>query len=130
MRYIFSLLLAAAMVSCNDDQDCKGNLVCTEEFRTVLIDVVDGNGAPVTLDSYTVTNLDTDQAIMLDPIIWIDTYPIADDSMLNEIPKEGQRIELVGVIDGQEVIREIFLVGHDCCHVILLEGESTIELAL
>ncbi len=114
----------------HDDQDCNGNLVCTEEFRTVLINIVDGDGEPVSLDSYTVTNLDTEQVITLDPILWIDTYPIADDSMLDDIPKEGQRIELVGNLDGEEVVRETFLVGHDCCHVVLLEGETTIELTL
>lgn len=130
MRYIFLFLLAITVVSCNDDEGCNGNLVCTEEFRTVLINIVDGDGDPVTLDSFTVTNLDTDQVVSLDPIAWVDTYPIADDSMLDEIPKEGQRIELVGILNGEEVVRETFLVGHDCCHVILLEGESTIELSL
>lgn len=130
MRYIFLLLLAMAMLSCNDDdlQNCNGNLVCTEEFRTVLVNVVDMDGEAVSLDSYTVTNLDTDTPLTFDPIVWIDTYPIADDSMLNELPKEGQRIEFVGLLNGEEMIRETFLVGHDCCHVILLDGDTTIQL--
>ncbi len=130
MKYIFILLLATVASSCNDDdlQNCSGNLVCTEEFRTVYVEVVDNNGEPITLDAYTVTNLDTETAVVLDPTPWVNSYPIADDSMLDELPKDGQRIELVGTLDGEEVIRETFLVGHDCCHVILLEGTTTIQL--
>ncbi|MDW3192412.1 MAG: hypothetical protein R8G66_08605 [Cytophagales bacterium] len=129
MRYFFLLLLGIVAVSCNED-DCNGNLVCTEEFRTVLITVVDTDGESVTLDSFTATNLDTETAIDLESVPGLDSYPIADDSMLNEIPRGGQRIEFVGILNGEEVIREIYVVGHDCCHVILLEGNTTVELSL
>lgn len=132
MKYTFLILLVMVVVSCDDDnnQNCSGNLVCTEEFRTVLIDVVDGDGAAITLDSFTATNLDTNTSIDLQSFQGIDGYPIADDSMLNEIPREGQQIEFVGILNGEQVAKETFLVGHDCCHVIVLEGNTTIEISL
>lgn len=130
MRYIFLLLLGFVAVSCNDEDDCQGDLVCTEEFRTILITVVDTDGEAVTLDSFTVTNLDTDTVLDVEGVQGLDGYPIANDAMFNEIPKDGQRIEFVGLLNGAEVIRETFLVGHDCCHVILLEGNTTIQLSL
>lgn len=130
MRYIFLLLLAMAVVSCNDDdlQNCNGNLVCTEEFSTILVNIVDMDGEAVSLDSYTVTNLDTETPVTFDPLVWINVYPIADDSMLDEIPQDGQRIELVGLLNGEEVVRETFLIGHDCCHIVLLDGKTTISI--
>ena len=130
MRHIFLPLFALIVVSCNDDNNCNGNLVCTEEFRTVLIEIVDGDGEPVTLDSYTVTNLDTETTLQVEDVPGISGYPIANDALLDELPRDGHNLELVGLLNGAEVVRETFLVGHDCCHVILLEGNTTIQLSL
>ncbi|MDW3192411.1 MAG: hypothetical protein R8G66_08600 [Cytophagales bacterium] len=116
------------LISCgNDDNDCSGNLVCTTEFRSILVEVLNSDGTRVIFDEFTVTNLQTNETINLE---WEsgDFYPIADDSMRHDLPSGGQQLELVGFINGQEVLRQVFLVGADCCHILLLEGDTTIQL--
>lgn len=131
MRYIILFFLGVSVIACNDDDSssagCNGDLVCTEEFRTVVIDILAADGSPASLDEVSVTNLDTDESLTFQ---WDLTpgYAIADDSMLETVDMDGHRIELVGSIAGEEVVRQTFLVGHDCCHVILLEGPTTIQL--
>ncbi len=116
------------LISCSsDDGDCSGDLICTTEFRIISVEVLDSERNLVIFDEFRVKNLQTDELIEID---WEpgDHYPIADDSMRNDLPAEGHLIELVGYIDGQEVLREAYLVGQDCCHITLLEGETTIQL--
>ena len=133
MRFIFLFLLTTALLSCKHDdnrQNCSGELVCTEIFVSIIIDVLDSEGEPLQLDAYTLTNLDTEETLNLPQLTLQPRYPIANDSMLDSLPPEGHRIEFVGIIDGVEVVRQTFLVGHDCCHVVLMEGPTTIQLSL
>lgn len=129
-RIPFFLLFGITLIltSCGkDDDNCSGDLVCTTEFRIIAVEVVDADGNPVIFDEYKVTNLQTNEVIEL---AWEtgDHYPIADDSMRSDLPTDGHQIELVGHIDGQEVLRETYLVGQDCCHIRLLAGDTTIQL--
>ena len=129
MKRIYLLLLIGTtfLMSCGNDDECSGNLICTTEFRTVLLEVLNSDGTMVVFDDFTVTNLQTNETISLE---WEpgDHYPIADDSMRGELPSAGNQLEFVGFINGQEVLRQIFLVGADCCHIVLLDGETTVRL--
>lgn len=128
MKRLSLLFLVVFLISCGkDDDDCTGNLICTTEYRSILIEVLNSDGSRVIFDQFTVTNLQTNEVVDLD---WEpgDLYPIADDSMRHILPGSGQQIELVGFINGQEVLRQVFLVGADCCHIVLLEGDTTIQL--
>ena len=128
MKHLSLLFLIVFLMSCGkDEDDCSGTLICTTEYRSILVEVLNSDGTRVIFDEFTVTNLQTNEVIDLD---WEsgDLYPIADDSMRHDLPSSGQQLELVGFINGQEVLRQVFLVGADCCHIVLLDGETTIQL--
>lgn len=121
-------ILTVITVSCSsDDSGCSRDGVCTLEFRTIVVEVLDSNGNRVNFDEFTVTNLQTGERVELE---WEqgDLYPIADDSMTNDIPQGGQQFELVGFIGGFEVLRQVYLVGSDCCHIVLLDGDTTVRI--
>lgn len=128
VNFLSLIAITMILMGCSkDDDDCSGNLVCTTEFRIISVEVLDSDGNPVIFDEFTVTNLQTTEVIELD---WEpgDHYPIAYDSMRSELPADGHQFEIVGFIDGQEVFRQIYLVGQDCCHITLLEGDTTIQI--
>ena len=118
------------MCSCGEDtspndQDCPTELFCTEEFRTITF-------SPMTigfiiLDSYYSQNLDNGKTYNFGHTGILpqdEFYVIITDGQMEEIEKEGTTIRFFGLINNQIVIEQDFLIGHDCCHVITIEGPS------
>ena len=56
--------------------------------------------------------------------------PILQQKKRDEAQQEYQnkevQLQLIGYIDGQEVINEYYLVGADCCHVYPISGNYNI----
>lgn len=121
--------LLLGLASCSDDaspndQDCPTELLCTEQFVSLTFSPR-VNGEFVELDSYYTQNLDNGMAYIFDsdhnlPIS--EFYIVISDAQLNDIDKEGTTLRFFGTKDNQLVIEQDFIVGHDCCHVIPLEG--------
>ena len=107
-----------------DPEDCPAELLCTEEFVSLIYrPTVNGELTP--LDSYYSQNLDNGNTYnFVDPTmsqLW-NAYIVISDGEFEEIQKEGTTIRFFGIRDNEVVIEEDFVVGHDCCHVIPLEG--------
>lgn len=47
---------------------------------------------------------------------------------MNRTRKEGSEFEFIGIKDGQEIVRENFLIAHDGCHIRMLSEDNTILL--
>ncbi len=112
--------------------DCPEEMVCTEQFVTIQLQVTDANNKVVLLDSYMSKNVDTGQLYKLEqetePSSTNGYYPVLTDSQLDDIKQEGSRILFTGIKAGQEVVSETLLIGHDCCHVAHREGKLSIQL--
>jgi len=118
------------LVACNNDdvdqqEECPDNIACTEQYVTLTVSFSDNNGDPLVLDSYTVTLVATGEVLTfssnIDPVQG--TYALAEDKHLELVEKNGSELRFEGIVDGSKVVDEIFLVGHDCCHVVLIEEE-------
>ncbi len=137
MKSIMSLFFVLVLFSCGDDdcdpsQDCPSNLICTEEYRTITVDIEDTDGGAVALDRFVITNLETNEPVeqtRLD-IFPEGTYPIAEDNLLEVVTIDGTQFRFEGFINDEKVVEQIFVIGHDCCHVILVDGPSTIVVDL
>lgn len=134
VRYLFYLVafLSPSLFSCEDDNrapDCEFDLLmCTEEFRSISLEISDVNGNPVILDDfYTFLDsrkrfeyeLDADQ--MANGI-----YPVFTDADLQEIEKAGTTLIFVGEIEDRNLVEHQMVIGHDCCHIQLVEGKKKI----
>ena len=133
---IVSLFIVTIPISCNNDDDSNSdceNMVCTFEFRTIVISIKDQNQNAVALDSFKVINIENndDMTILLSASGFemaqqFGQYPLLDDGSL-EVNQELE-VQFKGFINNQEVISSNYTVSTDCCHINLVSG--TLELTL
>ncbi|WKV10682.1 hypothetical protein [Marivirga harenae] len=133
--YYLVAIFSFSLISCEEDKlssdDCESeNLICTEEFRTITLEIKDGNGNPVVLDDF-YTFEDSRNKFEFDKNdfqVENGIYPVISDAELEELDKVGTVLIFVGEIDGRNVVEHQMVIGHDCCHVILIEGETEIQI--
>ena len=128
---VLSFLFLLMIYSCN--QDSCVDIDCTDHIEIITVQVVDTQNSPVTLDSILVTNhvvlLDyTEELSQFQDSEEFGTYAIASDLQAASIDDFGSDITLLGWLEGKLVVDEVFLVGQDCCHVTMIEGNETIQL--
>jgi hypothetical protein len=128
--YLFFVLFSASFFSCEkekvDADDCQRELlICTEEFRTIYQE-----GDPIVLDDFytfldsrkkfefTLNEIQEGQGI----------YPVLTDAEMDEIDRGGTTLIFVGEKDGKNLVEHQMVIGHDCCHVILIEGDDKIVI--
>jgi hypothetical protein len=131
----FSLLTLAGAVAVLGALACDdpaGQCLCTEEFRTFPVTVVDATGAPVSDVTITRTNMRT--GAVFEPT-WLGmpvpgTYVVADDGLLDEFSSDGDLVQVTGEKDGATFEAQFeFAVPDPCrCHVDKLAGPDTVTI--
>ncbi|MDW3192410.1 MAG: hypothetical protein R8G66_08595 [Cytophagales bacterium] len=121
--------------SCNEEigapDPCPDEIVCQLFYSVIRVSVVDEDGEPVILDETELRDLDSGEVLAVDQTVEPEIgYVIAADYMTDFLPREGHCLQLTGYINGQLALQYSFLVGHDCCHVVLLAGPSTLTLTI
>lgn len=125
----FLVCLFLLFQSCSEkDKACNG--ICSEEYRTIVVNIENNQGDPVLLDSFKVVDLGNGSDITLQLDDWTrdyqrerGIYPIFSDKYVREYRQLQAQIKFTGFIDGQEVVSEIYKVAVDCCHVVHLAGD-------
>lgn len=137
MKYLFGLLIVLLVSNCNDseveDQPDCADIACTEEYRTITVNVKDQDGNAVALDRFTVVVLPNETDITSD---WSDSeielmakngvYPLFSDKYSNTYRNKQIEINFKGYIDDKQVLDANYTVGADCCHVFLVDGETNL----
>ncbi|HET8860374.1 hypothetical protein [Marivirga sp.] len=134
--HFFVVLFAFSFISCEEEKvdadDCQRELLlCTEEFKTILLEIVDSEGNPVVLDDF-YTFYDSrkkfeyeyNEAQAIEGI-----YPVITDAEIDELEREGTTLIFVGVKNGDNLVEHQMVIGHDCCHIQLIEGEANIVIS-
>ena len=129
------LLLSFVQVACNGDDifGCGINTSCTDDFRSVVVSIQDGDGNPVALDTYEVINLETGEPLDitfafgdLQTAQETGMYPIANDGIFPS--NQEVELQLRGFINEVEVITSDYVVATDCCHIGLVSGDTELIL--
>lgn len=102
---------------------CESNRYCTQEFRMITIEV---NGA--VLDDFYTIRLRTGDTIRRERPIADKYYEVLDDLWTNKIKKEGEYFLFEGKVGDSLLVREQFKIGHDECHIRLIEGRTRVDL--
>ncbi|WP_114788909.1 hypothetical protein U0035_04810 [Niabella yanshanensis] len=142
LSIVSTLFIGLVMLACNknsrvnDDCEsgCKPNRVCTEEFRSLIVQVIDGSHAEVALDSFVVVRLRDSQLIINNDEAATQTgitggtgrYLIFSDSKINETSRCGEDFEFRGYINKQSIANRVYTIAHDCCHINLISGDTKI----
>lgn len=134
MKKIGIALLMGVMLSiwaCDDQEaplECPTDLACTEVFVTLVYEPKDQNNDPIMLDNYYSHNLDHGIIYNFADVNTPRTdgvYEIITDAQKDDLQAKGTLIRFFGERDGEVVLQQDFLIGHDCCHVIVLEGPGS-----
>lgn len=134
-------LIAAAMLLMNCKKSstaqttcsvgCPAEGICTDEFRSVSVTIQHTDGRPLRLDRYYTVTGNSQAVIDLQSGLseyedsihqTIGQYPVLNDQHKNLTDRCGKTFYFVGIKDSMEVIREAYVVAHDCCHIALRSG--------
>lgn len=142
----FTIILSLLMFSCQKEfrgkkyhckERCKGDEICTTDYRTLSLRVVDDLGNPVRLESfYTLqnrtgrTNVGDDN--FCSTPYWEGSeegyYPYWSDAQAKKTLQEGEEVTFIGMKDGKEVVRKPLKVWYDCCHVVPGEDHPVVKV--
>ncbi|MCK0190624.1 hypothetical protein [Arenibacter sp. F20364] len=139
MKLYVGLITVLLSLNCsNKEVDGTPNCVdvfCTEEFRTITVNVKDKDGVAVALDYFKVVVLSNGDEITLgassSEYDWMaenGTYPLFSDKYVSRYRNKKLEINFRGYIDNKLMVDSDFTVGADCCHVVLIEGETDLVL--
>jgi len=131
------ILLPFLFIECEDnrtnhnDTDCY-NAICTEEFRSVFISLKHASdNTPFLLTDYKVIRLSDNKDITVNNIYLTDNegfYPITNDTQTDLFKFRNVEVEFRGYLNNAIVVRQLFIITSDCCHISLVEGNTTIFL--
>lgn len=127
---LFFLFIALSFIGCEEEieDNCNETIICTEEFRTISLEITNSDGAPVLLDvfytfydsrkkfEYDLNDIQSGQGI----------YPVLTDAEMDEIEREGSTLIFVGEKNGVNIVEHQMVIGHDCCHIQLISGDNKI----
>jgi hypothetical protein len=139
-KLLIPIFLTFALLACSGDDegnptDCPSNTACTLDFRTLMVTITDSDDRPVVLDDYMVTEVATGKDITIEPTDYQweqfredGEYPLFSDQYSQEYQNQEVEIRFIGYVDGEEVVRADYTVGADCCHIHLVEGDTSIQI--
>jgi hypothetical protein len=103
---------------------CKRETACTMEFRTVGIQVI---GDPLD-DFYTIRNLNGDTLRYENYGFEDNYYIILDDNFHVYLKNSSENFTFIGIINGEKVVDEAFVIRGDDCHIEKVSGAVTVYL--
>ena len=131
---ILLVLFSVSLFSCEDENldsdDCDDNIICTEEFVTISLEITNQKGEPIVLDDF-YTFYDSRKKFeyeLNDIQLGKGIYPVLTDNEMDEVEREGTTLIFVGEKGGRNIVEHQMVIGHDCCHVILIEGDDKIVI--
>src|ERR1035437_513908 len=130
-RYLaICFILFSVLVSdCNKDKKTNcDNSFCSQEYRyiTILIRHSSDSSAFVLTD-FKVLRVSDNKNITINNNILNQNpgyYPLVSDDEIVMLRNTNVEIEFQGYVDNALIIGKRFVVTADCCHVILVSGES------
>ena len=134
MKWMNLFFIGATFISsgksCKPDKPCPEDIICSMVFKSITVEILDSNGNAVQLDEAEVSSKHFNQK--LDAVVESPSggpYIIVDDSYMKFLSADDAReVQFSGWLNDSLVVREVFLIRHDCCHVVLVEGPEEITL--
>lgn len=126
MVLIRSLLILCIVLfsSCmRDSDDC----ICTQEFRTVTVFVIDENNKPVDSLVTTITDEEGKKYDVSDPPFFPGYYPVMHDGYVNDFSVVPKKILFEGIKDSLSASGEFLINTDECsCHINKVSGPDTL----
>ena len=98
-------------------------IACTEEFRTVGLEVI---GAE--LDPYFTIRKSTNDTLEVNFEVFQSFYPVLSDAFQEELEGKVEEFVFVGFVEAKEVVRESFMIKADECHIEKVSGPDSVTI--
>lgn len=135
---IIFFVLILAFSTCKDNEvdtcGCEGPINCTLDYRYIVVEITDINGKPYVLDEYKTTRIEDGLEIFIKSDEYtpgrqsLGMYLLMGDGHKSLTDKCGKAFRFTGRKDGKEVISRDYLIAHDCCHIMVKEGDTKITI--
>lgn len=130
---MFFIVAVAFFQACLPGKKNPG-IICTEEYRILMVTVTDSAGKPVLLTKYYLSEVATGKRIDFskeDPYMdstyrKLGQYILMTDGKMSMTSRSGTEFEFLGWKDDTRLVSEKYSIGNDACHVILLSGKQNI----
>lgn len=130
-KLIIILTTPLFLLSCDkkaDSNDCK-NAICTEEYRSVTVNVLDNSGNKVVLQNAYLINLqNADTTIITTAQSFDSTYVVFSDNEVKNMQNKTYNYKFIGTLNGMQVFDEPYTFSADCCHINKVSGKGTITI--
>lgn len=125
-----AVFLILSANTCQREEDCPDDIMCTMIFTSISVEVIDADDNPISLSNTQVTSQHLDAPLdSLPETPEQGQYTIVSDSHMPYLSHiQPRTFHFKGWLDGDLVVDEMYLIRHDCCHVELLDGPTTIVL--
>ncbi len=128
-RFILFIGIILLSFSCGKEESRECSGICTEEFRSITVEITDTERNPVVLDSTSITDITNDRQLDLNSEVFEDGfYTIFNDNFVSEYKNKELSLLFRGFQDEELIVEETYKVGADCCHVYYISGSLEIVL--
>jgi len=103
---------------------CDWGVSCTEEFRSVLIELTGGEPD----DFYTLRSSTGDTLRFPNDGFGDTFYTVIDDSWQEELQGSEEDFVFEAVVDGTVIVSETFVIEADLCHINKVSGAESASL--
>ena len=137
---LFFTFIFAGLSGCGEkdtvktEKECPDNLACTENFVTVSVPMVFKNISFESLSRSESSLVSSNEIIFVNEFTnntgaIVQHAAIVNDMHLSKIKKDGSEV-ILRIYDknNKKVFEDIFIIGHDCCHVEKRSGPEEIIL--
>lgn len=129
-RISWRLLLAAGVASCAN-LDPAQPCICTLEFRSFTVTVVDATGQPAEGVNISVRRV-SDGAVLTDTESFPSgqgVYVILTDGNIDDVSEDGTAVEVLGTLEDTGFSAQYVFNRDACrCHVNKVSGPDTVQL--
>ena len=127
------VIISMLNLKCDDDNPVICEYVaCTMEYRTVSVSLKHtADNTPYLLTDFKVLRVsdNTDITPEGDSYAMLNGYyPVATDGKKEMFRFKNVEVEFYGYVNNNLVVQRRFTITSDCCHISLVEGETTITL--
>lgn len=134
---ILIVLFLTTIISCEkdslDEKGCPKDLLCTTEYKTITVRVINDKSEPKVLDKFIVIDTENGEDVTIPNEVYPleiakrdGKYPISSDGRL--IFNQVKNLEFRGYINNELIIQEQYLVKEDCCGIDLISGKTTVTI--
>jgi hypothetical protein len=124
----FALAAAAALffTAC---EKCKDpGIICTEEFRMIMLKIESPVKTPVTLDSFYTLRVSNGERIRPQQGMQPGYYVVLDDSYQPRLKGKEEDFRFSGWRGGQQVVNQAYRIAADNCHISKRSGADSVTV--